>query len=102
MEQGDDPKVIERRARIDEVDERLLELVNDRIELVAGLHAHKREHGYSTVDPDRERRMLDRLDGANPGPLTPDGLRRLYAALIPLCTEEARRLNDSAEVSGER
>jgi len=102
MEQGEDPTVVSFRTQIDAADERLVELINQRIGLVAGLHAHKREQGYSTVDPDRERKMLERLDAANAGPLSDAGLRQLYAAVIPLCTQEARRMNDTVEPAGER
>ena len=74
MEQGDDPKVTDFRAKITATDEQLVALVNRPIELVARLHAHKREHGYNTVDPDRERRLLEHLEATSDGPLSGDGL----------------------------
>ena len=95
MQQGDDPKVTEVRADITATDEQLVALVNRRIELVARLHAHKREQGYNTVDPDRERLLLEHLQATSDGPLSGDGLRQLYATVIELCTAEARRVNDN-------
>ncbi len=95
MDQANDPAVTEFRSQITATDERLVALVNARIELVAGLHAHKREHGYDRVDPDRERLLLEHLEQVSDGPLSNDGLRMLYATVIELCTAEARRVNDN-------
>lgn len=99
MDQGDDPAVSDFRAKITAADEQLVALVNSRIELVAGLHAHKRGHGYSTVDPDRERRLLEHLEATSNGPLSNEGLKQLYATVIALCTAEARRVNDNSRGS---
>jgi chorismate mutase len=95
MDQANDPAVTEVRSQITATDERLVALVNARIQLVAGLHAHKREHGYDTVDPDRERLLLEHLEQVSDGPLSNEGLRKLYATVIELCTAEARRVNDT-------
>jgi chorismate mutase len=95
MNQGDDPKVTEIRAGITATDDELVALINRRIELVAQLHAHKRDRGYNTVDPDRERLLLEHLEQSSEGPLSNDGLRQLYATVIQLCTAEAGRINDA-------
>ncbi|HUZ84417.1 MAG TPA: chorismate mutase [Gaiellales bacterium] len=89
---GSDPVVDERRARITETDLEIVDAVNRRLRLVADLHAHKRAHGHPLRDHDRERRLMERLDEANGGPISRDGLHRLYAVLIEICTAEAARL----------
>jgi 3-deoxy-7-phosphoheptulonate synthase / chorismate mutase len=96
MDQADDPAVTEFRSQITATDERLVALVNARIELVAGLHAHKRDRGYTTFDPDRERLLLEHLGEVSDGPLSNEGLRKLYATVIELCTSEARRVNNDS------
>jgi chorismate mutase len=79
------------RERISAVDREILDAVNRRVALVRELHAHKRERGYPMRDPGRERAMIGSLAEANGGPLSAEGLERLYRLLVEVCTEEAAR-----------
>jgi chorismate mutase len=88
MDPDQDPFVQETRAQLNELDRSIFAAVNRRIELVARLKRHKDERGYSFVDPDREARMIDDAVAANPGPLSAEGLRRLYAELLALTKRE--------------
>lgn len=90
----DDPVVAEYRTRISAADDDLLAALNHRLELVSELHAHKREHGYPLFDGGREHAVVERAIARNPGPLSDNGVRELYALLLPLCTTEARRLGE--------
>ena len=85
-----DPVVDELRARITTLDRDVLEAVNRRLELVAELKRYKQETGLAFVDPDRERRMLDELRAANPGPLSDEGVATLLQALLDLTKSELR------------
>ena len=94
-----DPVVDAHRAEITRTDLEIVAAVNRRARLVAELHAHKRRAGYPLRDPQRERRLLERLDQANRGPISQEALHRLYAVLIEICTAEAARpAEDGAEV----
>jgi chorismate mutase len=84
----DDPLIAELRARISEVDREVLAAFNHRLELVARLKRHKDELGLDFVDPDRERRMLEELRAANPGPLSNEGVEALLRALLDLTKRE--------------
>jgi chorismate mutase len=84
----DDPLIAELRARISEVDREVLAAFNHRLELVARLKRHKDELGLDFVDPDRERRMLEELRAANPGPLSDEGVEALLRALLDLTKRE--------------
>jgi chorismate mutase len=95
-EQGDDPTVQAARERISALDRELVALLNERLEVVRELHAHKRARGYPMVDPARETRLLDGLVASNPGPISGDELRALWAALLAMSTREAARLLDAA------
>jgi chorismate mutase len=86
-----DPVVVDHRARITAIDREILDAVNRRIGLVASLHAHKRREGYPTLDPAREQALIEALRAENAGPLSDDGLERLYRLLLELCTLEAAR-----------
>ena len=44
--------------------------------------------GHDFVDGGQEERLIDRLTEANPGPLSEDGLRALYQALLELVKRE--------------
>lgn len=88
MDASEDPFVRETREQLGALDRSIFDAVNRRLELVARLKRHKAEQGYSFVDPDRERQMIDAAVGENPGPLSADGLRRLYAELLALTKRE--------------
>ena len=83
-----DPTVLRLRGEISEVDRAILAVVNTRIELVAHLRRHKDAVGLPFLDPDRERELIEELDGKNAGPLSSEGLRELYAYLLDLTKRE--------------
>ena len=83
-----DPTVLELREQIAAIDRTILEDVNARIELVARIRSHKAANGIPFVDRDRERELLDALVDANGGPLSPDGVRELFAFLLELSKRE--------------
>jgi chorismate mutase len=88
MDANDDPFVQDTRDQLNALDRSIFDAVNRRLELVARLKQHKAEHGYSFLDPNREQQMVDDAVAANPGPLSGDGLRRLYAELLELVKRE--------------
>jgi chorismate mutase len=99
MNPSEDPVVLDARDRIGAVDAEILDAVNRRVTLVAGLHAHKRAAGYPMVDPERERRLISSLAAANPGPLSGERLEQLYRLLLEICTAEAARLGGQTSAS---
>jgi len=62
----------ELRKRIDEIDDRLLELLNERAKVVVDIGKLKNKAGGRIYAPDREKQVLDKIRKANKGPL-PDG-----------------------------
>ncbi len=84
----EDPLIAELRAQISELDGEVLAAFNRRLELVARLKRHKDKLGLDFVDPDRERRMLEELRDANPGPLSDKGVEALLRALLDLTKRE--------------
>ncbi|HZQ83042.1 MAG TPA: chorismate mutase [Gaiellaceae bacterium] len=83
-----DPVIDDFRTQIDEVDRAILAAVNRRLELVAALKRHKDEHGVDFVDTAREEQLLAAREQDNTGPLSRDGLRSFYTALLALCKRE--------------
>ena len=84
-----DPVVRDLREQIAAADLTLLEAVNRRVELVRRLKEHNAAHGLDFVDQAQEERLVERLAGANRGPLSANGLRELYRALLDLTKREA-------------
>lgn len=83
-----DPDLRQLRAAIDEVDHQILELVAKRVRLVLAVGDVKRHRNMTVYDPERERRVLDRLVGDAPDPLDAATVRRVFERLI----DESRRL----------
>jgi chorismate mutase len=84
----EDPYVLGVRRQISDLDRSLVELVNKRLKLVAGLKRYKDEHGIGFVDLAREEWMLQYLQRANRGPLSQAGLAQLYHDLLALMKQE--------------
>jgi chorismate mutase/prephenate dehydratase len=83
-----DPVVQDFREQIAATDLELLATVNRRIDLVRRLKEYKATAGLDFVDRAQEELLIDRLADANPGPLSDDGLRALYQALLELVKRE--------------
>ena len=86
-----DPLIRQLREQISDNDRALVEGVNKRLQLVAQLKRYKESRGIGFVDPDREEWMLQYLSRANRGPLSPEGLRELFAAVLDLTKREVER-----------
>ena len=85
---GSDPRVVELREEITATDLEVLRAVNRRLELVSRLKEHKAAMGYDFLDKGREADLLAKLEEANGGPLSPEGLRELHAELLELTKRE--------------
>jgi chorismate mutase len=85
-----DAVVRQMRDAIIDTDLKLLQTINARIELVKRLRTYTRSQGMDFVDPAREEWLHNYLQGANRGPLSPEGLRDIYGHLLDLTKSETR------------
>lgn len=76
------PNLDHLRKAIDELDMRLVELLNRRSELVVEVGRHKREHGIPVYAPHREAEVLQNVLAANRGPLPGRSLEGIYRELM--------------------
>jgi chorismate mutase len=74
------------RRKIDEIDRRLVELLNERSRCVVEIGKIKQASGDALYQPDREKQVLDGVVRANPGPLPDAAIRRLFERIL----DEAR------------
>jgi len=70
------------RKQIDEIDRRLVDLLNQRAQAAREIGKLKKETSMPIYEPDREKIIFDNVRQANRGPL-PDGeLRQVYERII--------------------
>jgi chorismate mutase len=80
------------RRRIDEIDRKLVELLNERSRCALELGKLKQEAKLPLYQPDRENEVLANAEQHNKGPLADAAIRRLFERII----DEARAIERSA------
>lgn len=92
--QAADPALAELRAHIDDVDERILALLNERAGYAAAVGDHKRvlQPEASFHAPARERQVLSRLAGMNAGPFPTAAIRPVFQEIMGACLSLERPL----------
>jgi len=70
------------RNAIDDIDEKLLGLLNRRLELAVRIGSLKKESGEPVRDGAREREILQRLATRNAGPLKREYLERIFSDIF--------------------
>lgn len=75
------------RDRIDQVDQRLLELISERAQLAHRVGEIKRAEGGDTqfYRPEREAQVLRRVQGLNQGPLDDGSIAWLFREIMSAC-----------------
>ena len=81
------------RRRIDEIDQKLVTLLNERARCALEIGREKHLKGLPVYQPEREREILANVGRANPGPLDDTAVRRLFERII----DEARSLERAAQ-----
>lgn len=76
------------RKRIDEIDQQLVKLLNERSQCAVEIGHLKKARNLPAWQPEREAEILRNIVGANHGPLDDAALRRLFERII----DEARAL----------
>lgn len=72
----------ELRARIDELDARILELLNERAKCAIEIGKLKRSNNAQFYVPEREKAIFDKVRGLNPGPLPEKAVKAIYREII--------------------
>ena len=76
------------RKRIDEIDQQLLKLLNDRSQCAVEVGHIKKKSNMPAWQPEREAEILRNVVKSNRGPLDDAAIRRLFERII----DEARSL----------
>jgi chorismate mutase len=74
------------RRRMDEIDKKLVELLNERCRCALEIGHLKVQSSIPLYQPAREKEVVDNAETNNQGPLSHDAIRRLFERII----DEAR------------
>ncbi len=80
------------RRRIDELDQELVKLLNERARCALEIGHEKHRKGLPVYQPERENEILSNVERGNAGPLADTAIRRLFERII----DEARALERAA------
>lgn len=80
------------RRRINEIDRRLVELLNERSQCAMEIGHIKQQDNLPLYQPEREKDVLANAESHNRGPLPDTAIRRLFERII----DEARSVERNA------
>jgi chorismate mutase len=72
----------EYRVLIDDVDRRLVALLNERTRVVEEIGRVKRQARLPVYEPKREDQVFANITSSNCGPITQEGVRRIFERII--------------------
>ncbi len=70
------------RRQIDEIDRRILELLNERTRVVERIGSVKKQQAMPVYEPKREDEVFRNVVDNNPGPISAGALRRIYERIL--------------------
>ena len=70
------------RNRIDEINLQILELLNERTELVEAIGQEKDRQGLKKYDPIREQQIIEQLKEKNQGPMTDEMMVHIFKEIF--------------------
>ncbi len=70
------------RQKIDELDCKIIQLLNDRTKLALGIGKLKSEGGQATYAPERETEIYRRIEALAKGPLPKEALKSIYREVM--------------------
>src|SRR5580700_7241549 len=70
------------RVRIDDLDRRLIDLLNDRASVVEEIGRIKKDAQMAIYEPKRENAVFENVTSHNRGPLTNDAAKRIFERII--------------------
>ena len=90
------------RRRIDEIDKKLVELLNARSRCALEIGKLKQAANIPLYQPERELEVLANAESNNSGPLTDAAIRRLFERIIDEARAAERDAMDSDGAHGKK
>ena len=88
------------RKRIDEIDQQLVKLLNERSQCAVEIGHLKKAQNLPTWQPQREADILKNVVATNPGPLDDAAIRRLFERIIDEARSLERHSMENGSVAG--
>ncbi len=76
------------REKIDDLDRKLVDLLNERTRIVEEIGRVKREENMAIYEPKREVQVFENITAHNRGPLSAESLKGIFERII----DEMRRI----------
>ncbi len=73
------------RRKIDDIDDKILELIDSRVKIALEIGKVKSKEAKAYLVPDREREVLERLESQSKGPLPAKSIRAIYREIMSAC-----------------
>jgi chorismate mutase len=91
------------RKKIDEIDQKLVEILNQRAQAAQEIGRLKRDSAMPIYEPDRERVVLTQVQVANRGPLQHRHLMQIYERIMDVMRniQKDEMVAESRAVTGE-
>ena len=86
-------KIEDWRRKMDEIDRKLVELLNERSQCAIEIGKIKKATQMRVYDPDREREVLENVRRQNSGPLDHESVTRLFERVIDECRRIERLMS---------
>jgi len=80
------------RARINKIDQAVLDLINQRAQVATGIGRLKQRNADRVYLPSREEEIFDRLENLNKGPFPRDSIKPVFREIISACRSLERSL----------
>lgn len=78
-------ELFKKRKKIDQIDQKLLTLLNERLAIALEIGRIKRERGEKIYNPKREEEVLKKLKAMNRGPLREEDLKKIFKTIMIIC-----------------
>ena len=79
---GTRDRIEELRSRVDEVDQELIRILNERARIVQEIVSMKKEAGKPLFDPRREEEILQKVAQENEGPIYDTSMREIFELIL--------------------
>ena len=81
-EMGTQNRIEDLRSRVDEVDQELIRILNERARIVQEIVTIKAEAGKPLFDPRREEEILQKVAEQNQGPIYDTSMREIFGLIL--------------------
>ena len=78
-------KLKKKRKEIDLIDQKLSNLLNQRLRIALEIGKMKKERREKVYDPRREKEILERLERKNKGPMKKEDLKKIFRMIMKVC-----------------